>query len=433
LDGYNSHPGPRCYNKTGLGLGRQLEWPARSRHQRQQQHPRAGQRPLERASRRWGGAYSLALKDDGTVWAWGYNFDGQLGDGTNTDSNTPVQVSCLSNVQAIAGGSWHSLAVTSHSPDAAAPITTAAARAGGNTYTPGTWTNENVTLTLTADDGRNCSSGVKEIRYNATGAQNVAERTYDPQNPPVISAEGTTEVIYYATDNAGNTEQPHTLNVKLDATAPQPQPPLQSLLTNSVLDTATVPVKLTWSATDATSGVARYQLQQSINGGVYADVSLTTSLNAGTTYRFRIRAQDQVGNWSTWNAGPSFTVERRQENYQAVSYTGQWTLQALSSASGGYVKHAKTSDATAQFSFAGRNVAWVAPTGPGRGEAEVWINGNKVDTVDLYSSSVQPRKVVFTKGWAASKSRTLEIRVLGTKNAASSGERVDVDAFVVLR
>lgn len=58
-----------------------------------------------------------------------------------------------------------------------------------------------------------------------------------------------------------------------------------------------------------------------------------------------------------------------------------------------------------------------------------WTNQN----VTLYSSSVQPHKVVFTKGWAASKSRTLEIRVSGTKNAASSGERVDVDAFVVLR
>jgi hypothetical protein len=177
-----------------------------------------------------------------------------------------------------------------------------------------------------------------------------------------------------------------------------------------VLDTATVPVKLTWSATGVTSGVARYQLQQSINGGAYADISLpspktttlSTSLNLGDTFRFRVRAQDKGGNWSTWKAGPSFTVDRHQEDYQAIICTGQWTLQALSSASGGYVKHAKTSGATAQFSFAGRNVAWVAPTGPGRGEAEVWINGAKVETVDLYSSSVQPHKVVFTKGWAAS-------------------------------
>jgi hypothetical protein len=35
---------------------------------------------------------TLALKDDGTVWAWGYNSDGQLGDGTMTSRFTPVQV-----------------------------------------------------------------------------------------------------------------------------------------------------------------------------------------------------------------------------------------------------------------------------------------------------------------------------------------------------
>ncbi len=56
-----------------------------------------------------GGYHSLALKSDGTVWAWGYNGGGQLGDGTKTDSNTPVQVSSLSGVTAIAGGGFHSL------------------------------------------------------------------------------------------------------------------------------------------------------------------------------------------------------------------------------------------------------------------------------------------------------------------------------------
>ena len=36
--------------------------------------------------------HSLALKSDGTVWAWGNNTYGQLGDGSNTDSNTAVEV-----------------------------------------------------------------------------------------------------------------------------------------------------------------------------------------------------------------------------------------------------------------------------------------------------------------------------------------------------
>jgi alpha-tubulin suppressor-like RCC1 family protein len=58
------------------------------------------------------GSHSLALKNDGTVWAWGWNYYGQLGNGTNTDSNSPVQVSGLGGIKAIAAGGWHSLAVT---------------------------------------------------------------------------------------------------------------------------------------------------------------------------------------------------------------------------------------------------------------------------------------------------------------------------------
>jgi alpha-tubulin suppressor-like RCC1 family protein len=51
-----------------------------------------------------GDYHSVALKSDGTVWAWGYNVYGQLGDGTTTQRTTPVQVSGLSGVIAIAGG-----------------------------------------------------------------------------------------------------------------------------------------------------------------------------------------------------------------------------------------------------------------------------------------------------------------------------------------
>lgn len=60
-----------------------------------------------------GNGWSLALRDDGTVWAWGDNGGGQLGNGTTTDSTTPIQVPGLTNIVAIAaGGSGnHSLAL----------------------------------------------------------------------------------------------------------------------------------------------------------------------------------------------------------------------------------------------------------------------------------------------------------------------------------
>lgn len=60
-----------------------------------------------------GGGHSLAIKNDGTVWAWGNNQNGQLGDGTNTNRLTPVQVSGLSDVMAVAAGMNHSLALKS--------------------------------------------------------------------------------------------------------------------------------------------------------------------------------------------------------------------------------------------------------------------------------------------------------------------------------
>ncbi|MCL2828644.1 MAG: S-layer homology domain-containing protein [Oscillospiraceae bacterium] len=58
-----------------------------------------------------GGAHTLALKSDGTVWAWGLNGGGQLGDGTTTTSYTPVQVQNLDNVAAIAAGTDHTVAL----------------------------------------------------------------------------------------------------------------------------------------------------------------------------------------------------------------------------------------------------------------------------------------------------------------------------------
>lgn len=60
-----------------------------------------------------GGNHSLALKKDGTVWAWGQNNSGQLGEGTNNDNASPVQVKAffLVRAMAIAAGGNHSLAV----------------------------------------------------------------------------------------------------------------------------------------------------------------------------------------------------------------------------------------------------------------------------------------------------------------------------------
>jgi len=57
-----------------------------------------------------GGRHTLALKEDGTVWAWGANEAGQLGNTTNPEETLPVQVSGLTGVVEIAAGESYSLA-----------------------------------------------------------------------------------------------------------------------------------------------------------------------------------------------------------------------------------------------------------------------------------------------------------------------------------
>jgi hypothetical protein len=58
-----------------------------------------------------GWAHSLALAKDGTVWAWGWNTSGQLGTGTTQDSHTQVQISGLTGVVAVAAGKEQSFAL----------------------------------------------------------------------------------------------------------------------------------------------------------------------------------------------------------------------------------------------------------------------------------------------------------------------------------
>ena len=56
-------------------------------------------------------AFSLVLKQDGSVWGMGVNDKGQLGNGTTVSSKAPTQVLALKNISAISVGDCHALAL----------------------------------------------------------------------------------------------------------------------------------------------------------------------------------------------------------------------------------------------------------------------------------------------------------------------------------
>ncbi len=228
--------------------------------------------------------------------------------------------------------------------------------------------------------------------------------------------------------------------IKLANTAPSVKAPVQSIVKWAQLGTVNVPIRLAWSAADA-DGIARYRLQQSTDGGLYRDITLptltTTSVNRwlppGHTYRFRVNAMDSKGLWGSWKYGPSFTLSSYQDTSSALTYSGIWTKYNSSSFYGGSVRYSGVAGARTKLGFTGRNVAWIATKKANRGYAEVWIDGTKVTTINLYASSLQPRRIVYTRSWTSSSSHTIEIWVLGQKTSAAASDLVDVDAIIVAR
>ena len=60
-----------------------------------------------------GEQHNAALKNDGTVWAWGNDQNDQLGDGGGANKKTPIQVNGLSSVVMLNSRGYHSVAVKS--------------------------------------------------------------------------------------------------------------------------------------------------------------------------------------------------------------------------------------------------------------------------------------------------------------------------------
>jgi Bacterial Ig-like domain len=281
------------------------------------------------------------------------------------------------------------------------------------------------------------------VRYQGATKTAVLDPNTDlePCATYIATIEGGNEGVKDLSGRALEANKVWSFTTSTDITSPLVQPPGHDLILTSTIGSS-VPVKVSYSATDDRSIISSYQLEQSTNGGAYADVLLspatstttTRNLYSGLDYRFRVRATDRAHNRSGWVFGKGFTVDAQQESSSSVAYNGACTQESSTSSHGGALRYAGNAKSSARFAFAGTDVAWISPRGPNRGRAEVWLDGAKAATVGLYASRPLARKVVYsTGGLDPTVNHTLEVRVLGTKQAASSGTRVDVDAFVVLR
>ena len=106
-----------------------------------------------------------------------------------------------------------------------------------------------------------------------------------------------------------------------------------------------------------------------------------------------------------------------------------WKGKSNASASGGTYRQAGSHNATVFLTFAGTSIDWITAKGPKYGKADVFIdNVPQGGHIDLYAPT-QQWQVAISFGPLAGGSHLIEVRPTHTKNSASSGRGVVIDAF----
>ena len=223
--------------------------------------------------------------------------------------------------------------------------------------------------------------------------------------------------------------------VVADGTPPRIVAPVMQLQRNSIVaSTTSAPVYTVWSASDA-SGVSSFGLQRSINGSAWTTVRLPSatatavwqSIPMGSTTVQRARATDRMANTSAWTAGPGVTPLVTQTG-SSIHYSTGWRTYSASSSLGGSQAYASKGGAFATYTFTAASIGWVATKGPNRGYAKVYVDGSLITVVNLYSSTWQWRRVVWTRNWTSNTTHTVKVVVSGTVGHPT----VDIDGFIRL-
>jgi alpha-L-fucosidase 2 len=162
---------------------------------------------------------------------------------------------------------------------------------------------------------------------------------------------------------------------------------------------------------DKTLGAMKYQVAAVVDGiesEKSAVVTVTEPIGAG-----KIDNADEriayVGEWGNW-------TQDKNVNYMD-------TIQYLNSPKGGE---------TVTLTFKGTGIKVIGCTNKDRGKIEVFIDGKSQGVVDTYSASTERQKEYFSKDDLTAGIHTIQLKVLNEKQAASSGTKIELDAFEIL-
>lgn len=177
------------------------------------------------------------------------------------------------------------------------------------------------------------------------------------------------------------------------------------------IETGLATTTYTDTTADKTLGTMKYQVAAVVDGiesEKSAVVTVTEPIGAG-----KIDNTDEriayVGEWGNW-------TQDKDVNYMD-------TIQYLNKPKGGE---------TVTLTFKGTGIKVIGCTNKDRGKIEVFIDGKSQGVVDTYSKDTVRQKEYFSKDDLTAGIHTLQLKVLNEKQAASSGTKIELDAFEIL-
>ncbi|MCL8017845.1 peptidoglycan recognition protein [Streptomyces sp. AS02] len=255
--------------------------------------------------------------------------------------------------------------------------------------------------------------------------KSVATASGTATSAGITLALGSHTVAVRAVHQSGKTTTTTALNVVAETTTPTfTTTPKLSLRTGTVNTTA-VPVTLGWKATDnaALSSVKLLAPTTASFGPTTTSSSRTATSGTATTWS--MRAYDYAGNYRS--ASASYTPVITQET--SATKSGSWTTRSSSSYLGGKSYSSGSEGAGLTWTFTGRSASWVVSRASSSGQAYVYVDGVKVSTIDLKSSTTLYRQAIWTKTWSSSAKHTVKIVVVGT----SGRPTITTDGLVYIK
>jgi uncharacterized protein with LGFP repeats len=238
-------------------------------------------------------------------------------------------------------------------------------------------------------------------------------------------AAGSHKVAVRAVHQSGKTATTTALTVATDTTAPTFSTTPKITLRTGTVNTTAVPVTLGWKAAD--SQALKQVSLLSPTTATFGPTTTSSSRTAkpGTASIWSMKAYDFAGNTRT--SSPSYTPMILQET--SATKSGSWTTRSSTSYLGGKSYSSGSKGASLTWTFTGRSAAWVVSRASTSGQAYVYVDGTKVATVDLKSSTTAYRQAIWTKSWSSSAKHTVKIVVVGT----SGRPTITTDGLVYIK